>query len=442
MSFANSTDFRVKEISIVTKSGKIDIQRLYSELNIFDSMLVPVMSGNILIQDSVGLSNKLVFDGSESILIHIEKAPTFPFATFKKSFRIYKQSDRRNQNLTNETYILYFVSDELLYSDQQKINQAYEGTYSFIVQRILEDYLKVSKNNYKGLYENSTGIKKVVIPNLRPIEAIQWCTKRSVDIKNSPNFMFFQNTIGYNFATLSTLLTQEQILNIFFDLKNQKDSNSIDEMKSARALEIVAQTDEIERIRSGVNAGKFIGFDPMTGNIAKKNINYVDVFSDMKHGNKNPNVSVIENRDGTPNIQLYNSKKIMNVFGVAKQLSKYIKNNDPTSLSKEENYEMFMFQRASLIGNLMSRRLKIAMPGNFQLSSGFNVYVNALNFAKKIKGWDNKDETVSGKYIILASRHIIGFDKHETVIEVATTSTENPYIPKSNKIDTLSMLNY
>lgn len=440
-SFTKSTSFEIKELAIVTKAGKVDIRDIYGELNIFDSVLVPVMSGNILIQDSIGLSNKLVFDGSEVILIDIGKSAKFPIARFRKAFRIYKQSDRKNQNLTTQAYVLHFVSDELMYSDQQKINQSFEGTYSDIVKKILMNNLKVQSDNLGGIYENSKGIKKVVIPNLRPIEAIQWCTKRSIDIKNSPNFMFYENITGYNYATLSTLLTQKQVLDIFFSLKNTG-ANSIDEMKSARAMEVVEQTDESKRIRDGVNAGKFIGFDPMTGVVTNKNISFADVFADMDHANKNPNISIIQNRDGATNIKSFDSKKMLNVFGLSKQESKYIKNNDPTSLSKEENYETFMFQRAALIGNLMLRRLKVAMPGNFQLSSGFNVYVNAPNFSQNAKGINNKDQSLSGKYLILASRNIIGYDKHETVIEVATTSTEIPFIPASALTQMQEILNY
>ena len=126
-SFTKSTSFEIKELAIVTKAGKVDIRNIYGELNIFDSVLVPVMSGNILIQDSIGLSNKLVFDGSEVILIDIGKSAKFPIARFKKAFRIYKQSDRKNQNLTTQAYVLHFVSDEVMYSDQQKINQSFEG---------------------------------------------------------------------------------------------------------------------------------------------------------------------------------------------------------------------------------------------------------------------------------------------------------------------------
>jgi hypothetical protein len=73
-------------------------------------MLVPVMSGNIIIRDSVGLSGRLLFDGSESLLVDISKDPNSDIANFKKAFRIYKQSDRKNDGLNNETYILHFVA--------------------------------------------------------------------------------------------------------------------------------------------------------------------------------------------------------------------------------------------------------------------------------------------------------------------------------------------
>ena len=147
MTFAvkKSTQFHINELVLVTKGGNIDISAIYEELNIFDSLLSPVMTGNILIKDANGLSTKLIFDGSESLLIDISKDKNSDIARFKKAFRIYKQSDRSNDTQTVETFVLEFVSDELMYSDQQKINQSYDLTYTQIVEKILLDYLKISK---------------------------------------------------------------------------------------------------------------------------------------------------------------------------------------------------------------------------------------------------------------------------------------------------------
>jgi len=65
------------------------------------------------------------------------------------------------------------------------------------------------------------------------------------------------------------------------------------------------------------------------------------------------------------------------------------------------------------------------MPGNFQLTSGFNVFFTAPSFAKREIGEYTEDKSISGKYIIIATRHIITNSRHETVIEVATDSTRN-----------------
>jgi len=437
-----STQFSINELAIVTKNGNIDISNIFEELNIFDSLFLPVMNGKILIKDAQGLSGKLFFDGSESILIDISKDPNSDVANFKKAFRIIRQSDRKAEGSSGEMYVLHFVSDELTYSDRQKINQNYSGTYSYAVQKIMENYLKVPTGETGGVYENSCGIRDFPIPNLRPLEAIEWIAKRAVDINQAPNFMFFQNIVGYNFASLSTLLTQEDLLDIKFEPKNTKQGNPFSEISSAIAFEVVSQSDSFKKQRDGVNAGQFLGFDPITREIAKKEISFGDVYTTMKNANENPDFSEIFDRDGKPNTQAFDSKKSVSIFGAAQKLSSYIKKNDPTSVSKVDNIEDYLFQRKSIISNLMAKRLKIAMPGNFQLTSGFNVNVMAPSQGIKEDGDDNDDPSVSGKYLIVATRHIIGFDKHETVIEVASTSTNNEFIPSSNPEQTNAILAY
>ena len=200
LTVSNASQFKVKEIVLVTKAGSVDITSMFAEINIFDSLMMPVITGNIVVIDSVGLSSRLFFDGSETILLHIAKDETSDIAEFKRSFRIYKQTDRTNENQNTETYTLHFVSDEQIFSDQQRINQSFTSSYSDIVEKILLNYLKVKERNLSGIYETTNGIRSVVIPNLRPLDAIEWCAKRSVDKQNSPNFMFFQNLVGFNFA--------------------------------------------------------------------------------------------------------------------------------------------------------------------------------------------------------------------------------------------------
>jgi hypothetical protein len=68
----------------------------------------------------------------------------------------------------------------------------------------------------------------------------------------------------------------------------------------------------------------------------------------------------------------------------------------------------------------MQRRLRLVLPGNFAIASGNNYEVEIPHrFVSEDK---QIDSTLSGKYITLSVRHMIRYDKHETIIEVATDS--------------------
>lgn len=439
MNIVEPTQYRIQELFIQTKAERISLENMFEELNLFDSLFLPVISGNILIVDAVQLSKRLVLDGSEVIAMTLSKGSNTGFASFKKSYRIYKQSDRKNINQTSESYMLHFVSDELIFSEQQKVNQSYETTYSSVIQKILAQYLKVPEKS-RGSFQESYGVRKIVIPNLSPLDAIEWCSKRALGPKNSPEYLFFCNAEGYNFISLSVLLTKNPVLNISFTPKNIGDGNEFYEMSQARSYEVLSQFDLLDRMKNGVNAGKFLGFDPMTRTFGSQELSFDQIYNLIQHANKTPIDTEIHNRDqATTTKTTYDTKQALNVYNQIRGKSTYVKENDPASISKNEPYEQIVAQRKALLSNLMTRRLKIVMPGNFQLTSGKNVNFETSGFGVHSKGQDGvQDTSVSGKYIITGTRHILSLTRHTTVIEVASDSTNDvkTYVsnPEQNKV--------
>ena len=90
ISIKQSTQFKINRLAINSKFGSFGVDSIFEELNIFDSVLTPCMSGNILLKDSVGLSRKLLFDGSEFIDIDISKDTETSGTNISKTFRIFK----------------------------------------------------------------------------------------------------------------------------------------------------------------------------------------------------------------------------------------------------------------------------------------------------------------------------------------------------------------
>lgn len=415
LELTTTLQYEIKNLTIITGYGNYDLRKIFLEMNIFDHILQPCMSGNILINDGVSLSSKLDFDGSEFLYLEITKGDdSLPM---KKMFRIYKQTDRKKVNMTSENYILHFVSDEFLFSEQQTLNNSYNGSYSEMAQLIMENKLGITADKY--FLERSVGVRNIIVPNLKPLDALIWCSKRALNNLQLPNFLFYENFNGYNFLSLSTLKSQDAMFDVYFEPK--KISASIGrEFFGARDYEIISQFDYLDSIQSGVYSGTFIGFDPITRFVVEQHIQFDDIFKDKKL-NKEVNFTKEKTRDGASNIDMKGTRRVVFPTPIARENTQYIKDNDITSLNLNETPQFFVFQRKAILKQLFAQRLKVSLPGNFLLTSGRN-----LNLKKqKNSTFDeesNDDKSVFGKYLIVAARHIIKTNSHETLIEVATDS--------------------
>jgi hypothetical protein len=221
-------------------------------------------------------------------------------------------------------------------------------------------------------------------------------------------------------------LVKDSILRINFDPKNLSQKDPLQEMSSARDFKIVTQNNPIDRIKSGVNSGKFICFDPVTRSLGEKVISFSDHYNLIDHLNENPSVTEVVNKDKSSNLTSPDSRKVLSFFSTNRKNSEYIKKYEGESISKLENYESFMLQRKAIFKNLISKRIRLVMPGNFQLTSGFNVEILTSGFSEKSRDSKNQDLSLNGKYLIVGAKHVITMNKHVTLIEVVTDSTVDP----------------
>lgn len=438
MAILQSTQFDIQKLAITTRDGRLgfDIRNIFEELNIFDNILMPCMSGNIVIRDAVGFATKMQFDGSEYIEIDILKdSRNQESMFFKKRFVIYKLTDRKELNQKSEIYTLHFVSEEYILSEQKKIRQSYTGTHYDMVVKILNDHLQVpyqtildgTKSGIANM-QQTKGNHTFVVPNLSPFDAIQMITKRAISDSGTPDFLFWQTQLGYNFMSLGQLLSYDPYYKITYGVKNITQMNNStgisDEIYGARDLKIISQFNMAENIQSGVYAGKFIGFDPLTRTVQVQDMSFDKVYGLTKtHANEYSVNTNVYNKEGKIATQMYDSRVTLYPFQEKRRESEYLQNKDSDSITYIDDSHNYILQRKIIFANLMQRRIKLTLPGNFSLTSGNNTELEVPNrFIEKDS--NGVDESLSGKYIITGVRHIIRFDKHETIIEVATDSTK------------------
>lgn len=434
----NTTDFEIVKLQLILKTGQIfDLRPMYQEINLFDSIFFPCLTGNILLTDAIGLISNIVFDGSEVLNLEIGKSRED--YKFKQAYRIHKLSDRKSLNKTSESYVLHLISDEYILSSQQKVNRVFTNSlHSEMVRKIMEEYLGIDNK----IIHPTEGIHTVQMPNLSPLDSINWIAKRCVDEKSSPNYLFFQNRYGYNFASLSRLIKNGYAFNINFNPKNITDGGGDEEFSreflGARDMRVVSQYDVADNIKSGVYASRLVGFDPITRTVTNKDMSFRDHYGKNEHLNKVGNLAEFQNQPHISRIQSLNtnnfaSRKLLYPVGYNREGSNYIKSNDKNTITFADNPD-YLLERKAMMKTFLTKRVRVVMPGNFNLTTGYNV---ELNYQKKLStgDLDNRDETIFGKYIIIGTRHVINYYKHETIIEVASDSNSyRNYSPVSGTV--------
>ena len=193
-SSSSTRDAEIEELKIYSPHlpEGVDIRLMYQSFSIFEDISMPVTTGRIIIEDGINLYSRININGSQFLKITFKK-PGSDDLKYSKTFRIYAVTDRTpsNRSLT-QVYTIHFCSEELIFSNQQKVSKAYKNkSASDHVKAILTDYLKtprakINSNNF----EKSYGRTDFVFTSFKPIEAIRKLAEYAYST-NGSTFLFF-----------------------------------------------------------------------------------------------------------------------------------------------------------------------------------------------------------------------------------------------------------
>lgn len=433
------TDFTLKTLKIRTPSGDIDIGAVMEELNIFDNLFLPCMSGSVVIRDALGIINRLKFDGDEYIDIEIEKetgSRIFNKFKFKKTFRIEKISNRTNTNSRSEIYALHFVAKELLISEKSKVQNIFrQTTYSAMAETVMKQHLGLKKQKPDIDYIHDS-IKNfdIAVPSLTPFETLDWLARRALFKETlKPDFVFYQTQYGYSFASLSALMKPKPQTSIFTINTTAKDvENTLgNEILGSRDLVILSYGEIKDAIQQGIYGGTFIGFDTLCRVWQEKTHTFNSLYKPTlpHHLNAHPNVPMNSQvPEGSVNGAFSKSRLVAYPYELPRQTNPWILAKDPRRATVKDNQEEYVFQRRHIFGHLAQKRLQLTMAGNFGLYSGEQVEIEIPKFSQFIKSGSSSilDPYLSGRYLISGVRHVLKYDRHETLIEVCSDSNKEP----------------
>ncbi|HIK87012.1 MAG TPA: hypothetical protein EYG07_00800, partial [Alphaproteobacteria bacterium] len=209
-------DFILDGVLIVGSSGaRINIIDQVQELNIYESIDTPYISGNLLIADSSGVAEILPILGQERLLFKLRTPGHSDSINFNNYHAIIYNVEKRFSTSDREhILVLNWTTLEHLKNLRTKISASFKGTISEIVQKIIKS------DNYLGSkkplsIEPTKNIRKFVIPNLTPFQAINLIKSEAVSgEEQSPHYVFFETPDGLYFRSFDSLLGQRRDLSI------------------------------------------------------------------------------------------------------------------------------------------------------------------------------------------------------------------------------------
>lgn len=404
----NSKDFDLQALELINSGGQtLDLRGIFVEIQIFQDIYSSVMSGQILITDGNDTFSNFYLCGNEYLRIKLDK-PGLNL-TLERLFRIYKTTDRAPSNDSGQNYILHFCSDELISSNMILVSKAYKSAkIRDVVSDILTKELGVDPSRIANL-ENTSGSFDFVIPNYRPLEAIQWAAGRGYDQKKFCYF-FFENKDGFNLTSLQTLIKQKPYKTLRYELKNVDPDPSVNK-DSIDNFQIVNDFDMLTSISNGSFSSRLLSIDLF--NQKFENLDYSLV-----------------NAEGQQN--LLNKYKPVNSFKNSKNESLFTANNsffrtyvaiNDTPSEKSNDIKYWMLPRAMHMSLLNHFKIQIIIPGDVALKAGdiveyeFPMFESAKTSGKKL------DKARTGKYLVSSINHKISNDsRFESIVELVSDS--------------------
>ncbi len=396
-----SSDYSLSALFLITSDGKVvDITHMYIDLNIFEDIFVPYVTGNMLIGDSLDLISTLGIQGNEYIYMELDK-PSLD-EPVKKYFRVYKVSDRTYETQTLQNYKLHFCSEEVLLSTQKQIRKSYRGmTIDNMIKDILTNQLKVDDSKMKGIFSSTTGNYDIIIPKMQPLEAAMWLTTRAYGDNKSIYFLF-ENRDGFNFVSYEDLIKQPVYAK--YTKAPKTDTNPLNNRNSINYIQFASDFDLIKTNRYGGYASSLYTFDIVNRSFQVNTFNATQ-FPDDTNIRKNQSLNMNKNRFG------------QSMFDSTESMVKFYPTNDSDTTRNPTRPENWLSKTAARMANINDMKLVINVPSDFMLKVGMLIELDLPKMVPQDGAYEN-DKFKSGIYMISSVHHGITADLSSTTLEL------------------------
>jgi hypothetical protein len=439
----NQSQFGILEASIILSSVKnedkvVDVRGNIVEVNLFENLYKPYVDSTIVLIDDFGLKNSLNIQGTERLKLVLGDAENPEEPVVVKYFFFSKINDTQKMNERAELLSINLVEEHVYIDAIKQFSKSYTDELENIIASIADNEL--GKTVVKSLFEPSVqGPRKIIVPYLSPLEAIQWLRDRATTRTGSP--IFLSGSLYTNSLVMSSLdgLLREDVINDKLPLRYSSAISGVDaDQDQLRPYYEIMSFKEVEAENSlalyenGAIGSFYASIDAGTGVLSGEHISVRDILDEF-YTNKlisaDTNQSVFD-----PSLEIdgklsdeYNSLHIHQVVS-SNTYNQFKSYHDETSLLGENNslIESRLKAKNKIIRTFLKKNIiDIGMNGSLffkgKISVGRKLRLLFLN--SNVQGDlkdtnDQIDKRKSGDYIILATNHRLADEKHTTILRL------------------------
>lgn len=417
------------------QSKYVNLQDYLSELNIYESIFNPVLSGTLTLSDSRNLVQEFAFVGDEYLIMTIKTPGLDVDYSISKAFKLY---GLQNKSYVNDgstlLYQLNFSSIEQFNDLANPIYRSFEGKPEDIITQIFVDYLQADRNvTIEGeipteikspltILSESDNTINFVSPGWTPVQCINWIASKTLPKNNkAANFLFWETTKGFYFGSMDSIYENPEAITTGEYVFSQSYINSLksDErsksMFAIKSLRIDKTYDQLENNMSGYLSNRLIDVDLY-------NKKYENVDYDHGANFKNYSHSVQQNP-----VPLFSADIVRNPLAYTEINYKHSKLYDQNESNFDTNTKHIFGNRRSNMLELQNFSMEVVIPGRTDIEVG--TIIN-IKMPKKTPGAltsedknDYKDDMLySGYYLITSMNHKINLKTHYITMTVVRDS--------------------
>lgn len=420
--------YQIQSLYVVSHNNKrYDFESNFETLNYEESIFdTQVSHGEVEFLESNDILRTLPIVGGEKLVFEYKVASETP--TITKNFIVYKTATVTDSTSVRTKHTLSFVSEELVASRNKSISRSYKNKTSVeIVKDLFKEVNQTTSSKIKTT-EKTKGSHHIIVPNMKPIEAINLIASITQHPSHKSGlFFFYENSYGFNFYCIEELMSKKPLAQ--FQKNNQTVDTGVRE-KAGSILDFEQYTgnpDLLSAMHRGMFASKFIAYDPLIKSYKEVKYDYSKNFKDT---------SSLNEFKLTFNNNAWNSPDQKVTYlpsNTMRNKSTYISSIKTHDVSHSNGFEDFCHYSNSVFEQIFSKHYRIRLKGDdvsslwedkskvFTIGETITLNHPTKSFDKDVA---NTPHTyINGKYLVHWCRHM--FTKTNYAIEARIISDSN-----------------